>query len=182
MSSPELPASAPQPSQRERVLTLPLAVFLLAVALLVGGGLWSREWSPDLPRAIELLADGDLDGAERTATLARVVELARASEGLRERWAGLLAAVALGDREAFAAARARLPGDAPAVPDAADREWLDLGDPLLANALAAFAAEAAGRRDEARLRWQQVSAQARLSARPFAGELAAAGVQRVSPR
>ena len=180
MSSFPGSASTPPREQPERVLTWPLAVFLLAVALLVGRGLWARDWSPDLPRAIELLADGDLDGAERIAMLARVVELARTSDGVRERWAGLLAAVALGDREGFAAARARLPGDAPAVPSAAERDWLDLGDPLLANVLAAFAAEAAGERSEAKLRWEQVAAQARLAARPFAGELARAGVQRVS--
>ena len=175
MSSTPDPASTPPP---ERVLTWPLALFLLAVAALIARGLWSREWSPDLPRAIELLADGDLDGAERTAMLARVVALARDSEDLRERWAGLLAAVALGDRDAFDAARARLPGAAPAVPDAAGREWLDLGDAMLGNVLAAFTAEAAADRGGANRRWHQVAAQARLSARPFPGELAAAGVER----
>lgn len=180
MSSSPAPVGDAAPPRREPVLTPALVVFLAFVAALVGQGLWSREWRPDLARAIELLADGDLDGGERKAMLARTVELARNAPGLRERWAGLLAAVGLGDRDAFAAARAQLPGDPPEVPAAGEREFLDLGDPLLANVLAAFVAEAASDRAEANRRWQQVRAQARLSARLFAGELAAEGVQRTS--
>lgn len=180
MSSSPAPVGDAPPPRREPVLTPALVVFLCFVAALVGSGLWTREWSPGLGRAIELLADGDLDGEERSAMLARTVDLARSAPGLRERWAGLLAAVALEDRNAFTAARAQLPGDPPAVPIAAERELLDLGDPLLANVLAAFAAEAAGDRTGAQRHWQQVAAQARLARRPFAGELAAAGVQRTS--
>ncbi len=180
MSSSPVPVGDAPAKHPEPVLTPALMVFLCVVAALVGSGLWMREWSPGLGRAIELLADGDLDGEERAAMLARTVALARSAPGLRERWAGLLAAVALEDRVAFSAARAQLPGDPPAVPEGAERQFLDLGDPLLANVLAAFVAEAAGDRAGAKVHWQQVAAQARLARRPFAGELAAAGVQRTS--
>jgi hypothetical protein len=66
------------------------------------------------------------------------------------------------------------------VPAAAARERLHLGDPMLGNVLAAFVAEVAGDRAEALRRWRQVAAQARLTAKPFPGELAAAGIARCS--
>jgi hypothetical protein len=171
---------AGQPAARP-VLSLPLVLFLVAVAAVVGLALRTRFPTPDLTGAVRMLADGDLDGTERTRMLARVVEQAAAAPApaVADRWAGLLAAVALGDRVAFQAALAQLGGEAALqVPEPAARELLHLGDPMLGNVLTALSAGAVGDRELARQKWAQVQAQARLTARPFALELASAALQR----
>jgi hypothetical protein len=158
----------------------PLALFLAAVGVVIGLSLRSRYPTPDLPGAILLLADGDLDGGERTRMLQRVLALTADATAVPDRWARLLAAIALADRSAVAATRSGLGGDPPTlVPAANERELLHLGDPMLGNVLAAAVAEVAGDRPLARAKWSQVAAQSRLTARPFAGELAAAALQRL---
>mgnify|MGYP007073187454 CR=1 FL=1 len=166
--------------RRARLSTALLAVFLVTVGSVVGFAVVAGGRLPAEPdAAIAALADGDLDGDERSRMLAHLRDLTRAAEPLRHRWAGLLAAVALQDRAAYAAFEARL-GDPPLrVPPAAGREWLGLGDPLLANVLAAMVDEAAGDRDAARRRWRQVAAQARVTAQGFAAELASAAEARL---
>ncbi len=174
--------STPVPVRRERVFTLPLTGFLVAVTVIVGSGLRSMYPSPDVDGAILLLADGDLDGDERRRMLRITIEGALHSQSVAHRWAGLLAAVVLEDRAAYQALLAPLgTGPVPTVvPAESDRELLHLGDAMLGNLLLAMIAEAAGDRPGALHRWRQVAAQSRLTARSFAAELAAAGVRRQS--
>ena len=167
---------------RERVFTLPLVLFLLGVAGVLAYGLWQRQRVPGPDELIMLLADGDCDRAERDRLLRITIEAAKSSDDIVHRWAGMLAAVSLGDREAHAALRSRLGGEsvAPPPPPAERREFLHLGDPMLANVLAAMVAEAAGDRKGALRHWRQVAAQCHFMARPLAAELAEAGIQRSS--
>ncbi|HEB54270.1 MAG TPA: hypothetical protein ENI87_13540 [bacterium] len=155
---------------RDRVLTAPLLVCLLMVAAVVGCAVLTRHPTPPLGGAIEMLADGDLDHDERERMLQRTLELASEADTPRALWAGLLAAIALQDRERYAAFDARLDRRVPLAPE--QLRFLDLGDPLLANVLAAGMAQAAGDSDRAALRWRQVAAQARMTGNSFAAELA----------
>jgi len=157
---------------RERLLTGPLVAFALLVAGVVGWAVTTRHPSPDLDGAVELLADGDLDRDERERMLRRILDLAPEAETLRQRWATVLAAVSLADAEAFAALEPTLGEGGSRVLPPAERQWLDLGDALLANVLAAMSHEAAGDREAALVRWRQVREQARLTHQTFAGELA----------
>lgn len=164
---------------RERVLTGPLLAFLALVAGVMAWAVASRLPAPDLEGAVELLADGDLDGDERERMLLRILELDPAPGTLRGRWAQVLAAVALEDRPAFAALEPALGAGPARVLLPTDRQWLDLGDPLLANVLEAMSHEAAGDRAAARRVWAQVGAQARMTHQTFAGELAEAARTRL---
>lgn len=166
---------------RERVFTWPLVLFLAAVLLIDVGALWRRSRLPAPADAIGLLGDGDLDGDERRPVLGVLRDAATTSPVLAEQWAGLLAAIVLEDRAAFDRIRARLGGPGPGtkVPPPAEREFLHLGDPLLANVLAASIAEAEGRNADAVQRWQQVAAQCQLMHRPLAQELAADALRRL---
>ena len=49
----------------ERLLTVPLVLFLALVLALVSGAMFTRHPSPDLDGSMQLLADGDLDFEER---------------------------------------------------------------------------------------------------------------------
>ncbi len=173
------PARAPRGA---RVFTPALTVFLAVVGLIVVVGLRGKYPRPPIGDAVLLLADGDLDGAERQRLLRITIDGALGSSELHHRWAGLVAAVALDDRTAYERLRTLLGGVEPpsAAPAAPHREFLGLGDPLLHNFSAALCAEAEGRLAEARRLWQQVANQCRLQARPFAAELAAAALQRLS--
>lgn len=169
---------------RERLFTAPLVAFLAAVLAVVGYGLVTSSPRPDLEGAVRMLADGDLDGDERCRMLERLLDLSAAAATPRGAWAGLLAAVALERRADFDQRLAQLGGTggvAPPdhLPPAADREWLDLGDPMLGNLLAAMIAEAGGDAATARAEWQQVRAGARLGGNACAGELAAAALARL---
>ena len=159
---------------RERLWTGPLLAFLLAVGSVVGFAVATRHPTPDLEGAIELLADGDLDGDERERMLLRLKDLASSAETARGRWAGLLAAVAIGDRQAFDELDRALGEGADRAPPAGRRHWLDLGDPLLANVSTALLAEAEGAGDVALAAWRQVAAQARMTGNRLAAGLAAA--------
>ena len=179
-ADPNAAAISVPTAPRERVFTLPLVLFLLGVAGVLAYGLWQRQRVPGADEAIMLLADGDCDRAERDRLLRITIDAAKSSDDIAHRWAGMLAAVSLGDREAHAALRSRLGGELAAPPPAERREFLHLGDPMLANLLAAMVAEAAGDRGLALRRWRQVAAQCHFMARPLAAELAAAGIQRSS--
>jgi len=175
------PPSAAAPRRRERVFTWPLVTFLLAVATFDLVAWWRRSVLPGPAEAIELLADGDLDGDERRRVLRGLVDAGRGSTVVVEQWGALLAAIALDDRAAHEALRTALagPGTTAKLPPLADRELLHLGDPLLANVFAASVAEAEGNRAVAVLEWQQVATQCQLMHRPFAAELAADALRRL---
>jgi hypothetical protein len=163
----------------DRVLTAPLALFLVVVLGIVATAVVLRHPSPDLDGSIELLADGDLDHRERQRMLLRVAELAIDAGNLRQRWAGALAAISLQDRAAFEALEATL-GDGQARVLPIDQcEWLAMGDVVLANVHLAMTAEASGNNERALFKWGQVRAQARITANALAGELAKAAEQRL---
>lgn len=161
------------------MFTWPLVVFLAAVAVVTGVGLDGKYPRPDADGAILLLADGDLDGDERVRMLRRLLEEVAQSREPAHLWAGLMATVALADRDGYAAVSARL-GSPPRLPAVADRELLGLGDPLLGNLVLAMVAEVEGDRAEALRRWRQVAAQSRLTMHAFPAELAAAALRRLS--
>lgn len=164
---------------RERLFTPPLVVFLAAVLTVVGFGLGSRWVRPSASAAIEELGDGDADREERERLLRILVADARIGGTVTERWAGALAAVSLGDRDALAAILGTLgSGPVPSPLPDAGQEFLHLGDPMLRNLLAAWLAEAAGERAEANRRWQQIAMQCRFVPHPLAAQLAAEGSQR----
>ncbi len=165
----------------ERWMTPGLALFLLTVLVVVGLGLRQRYPCPDLLGAVQMLADGDLDGAERTRMLRRVVDLARGADGVTDRWAGLLATIALADRAAHAEFAAGLwPPTAAKLPELSHRPWLDLGEPALANVLAASVFEAADELEQAEQRWQVAEVQSRLAGHAFPRELAVAAQRRLA--
>jgi hypothetical protein len=175
----------------DRLVTAPLLVFAGIVLGVVTIGLVTRHPRPGLDGAIELLADGDLDGDERRRMLARTLELARqapqAAQSARHHFAGLMAAAALQDHEAFAALSERWAErwaePAPTAQQMAAAllpdEWLALGDPLLANLKAATCAELAGDGDAAQREWRRVAAVARMTGNDFVSGLAEAAAQRL---
>ena len=164
----------------ERIFTAPLLALLLLVVATVGHGFLTRYPCPDLPGAVRLLGDGDLDGDERQRMLVRVRTLGLTVPGDFAQWAALLACIDLGDAGGHAAALQAL-GEEPwrHLPTAADRRFLHLGNPLLGNVLAAAVAEALPDRAAARTKWAQVQAQATLMGKPFPRELAAAAIIRL---
>lgn len=175
------PSSAVEAKPRERVFTWPLVVFLTAVALIDVVSLWRRSVLPGPADAIVLLGDGDLDGDERQRVLRALVERGRASTAVAEQWGAMLAAIPLEDRAAYDAIRTGLglPGPGAKVPPPTEREFLHLGDPLLANVLAATLAETDGRKGDAVQRWQQVTMQCLLMHRPLAQEIATDALRRL---
>jgi hypothetical protein len=155
----------------------PLVAFWLLVLGLLALAWFDRPFLTDWPAIARELADGDCDQAERLPLLERLVELGRVPDDDGGFWASRLAAIALADRQAYAGATQMLGGEPGRAPSST--RWLDLGDPMLGNVVAAAIAEGAARSDDARRIWRQVAAQARLTARPFAGELAAAALARL---
>jgi hypothetical protein len=153
----------------ERLLTKPLAAFLLVVATGLGWAAATRYPSPDLEGCIEQLADGDLDQKEREHVLARAAALAEGA-ALRGRVAGCLAALALEQRAPFEAHEDALARAGEL--EAAGRRWLDLGDPLLANVLRASSLDLTDAAAANHV-WSQVQAQARMVGNRLAAELAA---------
>ncbi|MEZ6036148.1 MAG: hypothetical protein R3F29_01620 [Planctomycetota bacterium] len=156
-----------------------MVVFLVVVTGVVGYALAVRHPRPDLSASIALLGDGDLDGDERKVVLENMLERRSEAATDRERWAVLLAAVALGERGAFDAARATLEPLSAHVLAAADLRWLALGDTVLHNVLAAMQADARGDAGAARVSWQQVQNQVLLTGDRYAlaGDLAAAALK-----
>ena len=162
-------------STTDRVFTPALLAFLVLVAGVLGWSLVTRQSSPDVEGCMELLADGDLDREERERILLLVMELAEQSSG-RPRVAGWLAALSLQRRAAFAALGEGL-DDALAATSAKPR-WLHLGDPMLANVLRACRL-GSDSKEEARVAWSQVAAQARMVANSLAAEHAQAALERL---
>lgn len=157
-----------------------LWVFLVAVAVAVVAGLRQRFPRPDLDGAVRLLADGDLDGAERERMLALLRELGEGDSRSFASWAAGLAALSLGDLDGFRAAFQRLGGVPPTQgPEPGEVEFLHLGDPMLGNVLAALQAERRGDRDLARRKWQQVQVQARMTGHALALDSAVAALERL---
>ena len=156
----------------ERVLTTPLKIFLAMVLVGVVVALWTRHPKPDLDGAIAMLADGYLDAEERYRMLLHLSDLAVDAESLRQRWAGVSAAVGLRDQARLDAAESRLPTGAARALPAEACEWLGLGDVLVANVQAAMMAEAVGDKELTVSKWAQVAAQARLRGNAFAAALA----------
>lgn len=172
--------SASATPARERVLTWPLLAFLAAVAVLVGLGPLTWPRASDVASAVQLLGDGDLDGEERTAVLEQLRGFAAGDPSPFAQWSKLLACIDLGDADGHAAAVQALAGEPwRRLPTAAEQRFLHLGNPLLANVLAAANAEAAGDLAAARQRWQQVAAQARLMAKPLPAALATKALARL---
>jgi hypothetical protein len=174
-------ASSPVTAPPDRVFTPALVVFLGIVALALGFAAWQRWPCPDLHGAVVMLADGDLDGDERRRMLRRVVADARQATGVTDRWAGLLAAVALADEPAWRELLRTFGSDAlpREVPPPGEREFLHLGDRMLGSVLAAAVTEAAGEREAAIAAWTVAQAQATLAAQPFARQIAAASLARL---
>lgn len=163
----------------ERLLTVPLVLFLALVLALVSGAMFTRHPSPDLDGSMQLLADGDLDFEERKHILLQLVDLAKSADAKRQLWAGLLAAVIVQDRSSFRAMDAKLGVGLERILPEADLEWLMLGDVVVANVYLAMVAEASDDKQLARTKWSQVAAQSRMTGYVFAGELAAAAMQRL---
>ncbi len=163
----------------ERLLTTPLVLFLVLVLALVSGAIFTRHPSPDIDGSIQLLADGDLDFEERQRMLLRIVDLAKKADAKRQLWAGLLAAVVLQDRASFRDMDAKLGVGIERILPEADLQWLTLGDVVVANVYLAMVAEASGDKQQSRAKWSQVAAQSRVTGYVFAGELAAAAMQRL---
>lgn len=171
-------------STHERILTRPLFAFLILLAAIGSHAAWDRFRAPAAAVTIRELADGDLDGAERARALRALVAAGAASARLEIQWAGLIAAVGLSDRVAYAAAWKQVGGSVSDLtglrpPAAADRPDLGLGDAVLVGVAQATWLEAASQRDQARVRWRQVEAQCRIVPRPLAAELAAAAIERL---
>lgn len=154
--------------------------FLVAVAAAVLAGLQQKFPRPDLDGAVRLLADGDLDGAERARMLARVLALGNDDTRPFAAWAAGLAALSLGDRDGCLAAFQRVGGVPPTQgPEPGEVEFLHLGDPMLGNLQAALQAERRGDRELARRKWQQVLVQARMTGHALAPDLADAALERL---
>ena len=166
----------------DRVFRWPLVVFLTAVAGVVGGGWWANQRLPGVGEGVCWLADGDLDAEERRRVLGAVVAGAQHSDDPAARWAGLMAAVALGDRAGYSAVAAPLQGPGPTlkvVPKPMHRSMLHLGEPMLGNLARGLLAEVDGDRAAAVVAFRQVLAQGRFVAMPLAVELATAGLERL---
>lgn len=174
--APELP-SHPQPPRRAGWL---LGIFLVVVAAAVGAGLWQRFPMPDLDGAVRMLADGDLDGAERARMLARLRDLGAGDSRPFAAWAAGLAALSLGDQAGFEGCFQRVGGVPPKEgPGAGEVEFLHLGDPMLGNVQSALQAERSGDRDEARRKWGQVQVQSQMTGHGAASEVAARALERL---
>lgn len=164
---------------RERVFTVPLICFLTVVGAVLADAAVQRLWPPSLAEVHRLLADGDLEHAERVGMLERLRAAGGASSATRgDRLAGAMAAVGLEDETGYLA----LAGAAVPPVQPADVEFLDtaaFGDPVLRPLMQAMLAEAGGHRDDARRRYEQVAASTRLFGMDLAHRLAEAGAVRL---
>lgn len=173
--SPHAPATA-----REPVVTAAVAFAVLGAAAAVAAAWWSSHPTPDLPGAIRLLGDGDLDGAESKRMFARVLALAPTADGPAQTWAVAIAALALDDDAAWAEAEKKVAADLAAgrTPPPNERRDLALGEALGASVRDAWLAEAANDRAAARAAWQRAREIATLTNRRIAQAVAAVGVSR----
>lgn len=179
--SPSRIAAAAPSGRRDRILTGPLTVFLLAVAGVLAMALVLHLQRPSAAAAVLQLADGDLDGSEREQALQILVEQGAKATTPHDRWASLLAAVALSDAPAYQRLITGYGGDPRTfeLPTADGRRFLGLGDDRIANLAAAMWAEAEGDLDGARRRYRQLATECELAPNALAAQLAAAALQRL---
>jgi hypothetical protein len=161
--TPHAPATA-----REPIVTPAVALAVLAAAGAVAMAWWSSHPTPDLPGAMRLLGDGDLDGAESKRMLAQA-------------WAVAVAALLLDDDAAWAEAAPRVAADVAAgrAPAASERRELGLGEVLGATVRDAWLAEAANDRAAARAAWARARDLAALTNRRVAAAVATAALARL---
>lgn len=174
-------APAAAPAAKEPIVTLPLVAFAACVVLVLAAGFAASRPAAGLQAAVVALADGDLDGAECKRAFARILADADAADAPGERWAVALAALALGDAEAWAKASAAVAADVAAgfPPAPAERRFLDLGDPLCGAVRDAYVAESARDLAAAKAAWARARTVADLTGRNFAREVASAALQRL---
>jgi hypothetical protein len=174
--TPHAPATA-----REPIVTPAVVLAVLAAAGAVATAWWSSHPTPDLPGAIRLLGDGDLDGAESKRMLARVLALAPAAAGPAQTWAIAVAALLLDDDAAWAEAAPRVAADVAAgrAPAPSERRELGLGEVLGATVRDAWLAEAAHDRAAARAAWARARDLALLANRRVAAAVATAALVRL---
>src|SRR5262245_49934188 len=166
--------------ERERVVTLPLAAFLAAVAGVLGWGLLLRAGPWTVDGAVQELRDRDLEGSERRRLLAMLVRdgAAAAPADTARKLRGAMAALALDDEAAW---QQRMGGDwLPRRRDEAGllADWT-FGDPLLTTLTAAMVAEASGDRAQATARYECAARSGRLFHHRLAVALAHQGSERL---
>ncbi len=165
------------------IVTRPLAVFLVAVGVVVGVCALPRLLGADWQASVQRLADGDLEGFERKHLWQQVQEAgdaAPAADRMRV-LAGAMAAVCRGDEAAYGRLTARLgPGSVPiGVDDGPALETAALGEPMLVLYLGGWLAEARGDRAAAGLAYRQVAAGAGAWGLPFLASLAQQALGRI---
>lgn len=166
----------------EVVFTKPLIVFLVVVGLVLLRAADDRAGPREPRQVLAVLAAGDLEGEERRELLPRVVSAAVGRSERELLLPAAMAAVALGDAEAYRDLCARAAGAVPVPVHSEDGDLLPLaalGDPLLANLLGAMLAEVQGRVDDARRRYGQVLAASRLWHSPLCARIACEGLERL---
>ena len=168
----------------ERVWTRALLVFLAGCAAVVAGAIAVHSWPVTPAAALATLRDNDVEARERRALLQVLVATAAGrDEPAALRLGRAMAAVALEQEAAYRAFAEAAGQRNPVRAGEASAELLAsaaLGDPVLAALLAAMAAEAAGRADDAATGYRQVAASSRLFHMALAGRLAAEGLHRVA--
>lgn len=163
----------------EPLFTRPLVIFLVVVGLILLRCLDDRAGPKSHREVLIALGEGDLEGAERSVLLRRLVSAAHGRNERDRVVPAAMAAVALGDRERYAELLGGAAVPLSAADDVGILDTAALGDPLLRLLLAAMQAEVRGDRAAARSRYEQVERGSRLWHAPFAAELAAAGLARV---
>lgn len=170
---------------RQRVLTVPLGLALMAVGGILAGAAVLRWWPPSAASAVQQLDDGDLEADERRRLLRSLLDDGDAAPPpeWERQLRGAMAALALDDAEAWQrrmGAEWRPGGSAAASATAirAMQNWT-FGDAPLERLLAAMQAELAGDRDAARSGYAQAAASARLFHLRLCGELARQGSARL---
>lgn len=168
-------------AEREGILRPALGGFLAAALAVLAFGVWTRARAPGFEEALGILTDGDPDRAERLRATRVVLERGLTRSDRRGLVLAAMAAVALNDRDAWAAATRALGPPAPErlPPEPGGIAEASLGEPALEQLLRAMAAEEAGRRDAARGLYGRAAAAADLWDMPLAADLARSGLARV---
>lgn len=161
-----------------RVFTLPLSLFLVLVAAVLGYAAVRALARPDLPAALRQLADGDCERQERLALVRLVLVDGLASADRADRLPAAMAAVLLDRRADYDRCLGGdelplQPADAERLPDAS------LGEPVLRALLAAMLAERAGDAAAARDGYRRVLRQCKQWNLPLAAQLAGERLQRL---
>jgi hypothetical protein len=165
----------------ERVVTPALGVFLAVVGGVMLAALDSRLRRPQLATALDLLADGDLEGIERRKLLQAVLAEGRSRPERPARLAAAMAAVQLGDGPAFERLAAGLAegGEPLRAEDLASAERFLAVEPVLGHLCAGMLAADRGDRTAAREAFVAAASAAALWDMPVAKAVALAGVERL---